>query len=537
MDFFYNKDEFYNRYLSEIKGVKFTPREIDVITCIFHNRGSKKIAALLSISLKTVDAHFYNIKSKLSKNSRDDVIDFIEKSGKLKYIKEYYLCLLINFSFEKNLIKISKQINKELITYSIDDLNLSQKSENSQKIINEKLENLKRDLKLANVALELTTPKQFVYFYVIKPKDNSVVHGSKEIGLLFDDINDNKTNNKIEYIDFTTKQNYYFGVFDLLKLILENSQIEEIAEEFKDEYNKIIQNNKEEISQTNELNNATINIGKNVPKYLYIILTIFLTIIFALIIKKYFYTHKEENYEEFPIIKNRIQEDAEYYSTDQTNLELARKNNKNIITLQKDIDYFNKNPKFLHEDDVLQSKVSYLAYSLSAHYRWNKDIEMLIDKYLATEYKECAGFSEHESKKLHQCVSYSILERTEKYYENRYKFTDKDSISLIKNKLERERYALDDFILLSYHKARSYEPKNLWSISDLEYVNKYLDFVILNANNDKDKIIETFLAKKYKLIIERNYINAEIKKVRTQFIQKRYKRKFGKITKYQCRFN
>lgn len=42
------KEELYKFYLYEINDIKFTVREIDIISCVVHNRGNKKIVGLLS---------------------------------------------------------------------------------------------------------------------------------------------------------------------------------------------------------------------------------------------------------------------------------------------------------------------------------------------------------------------------------------------------------------------------------------------------------------------------------------------------------
>ena len=58
----YNKKrEIYNDHLNILANIKFTSREIDIIACILHNRGEKKIAALLLISPRTVGTHIHNI--------------------------------------------------------------------------------------------------------------------------------------------------------------------------------------------------------------------------------------------------------------------------------------------------------------------------------------------------------------------------------------------------------------------------------------------------------------------------------------------
>jgi DNA-binding CsgD family transcriptional regulator len=60
---FSQKAEIYSKCLYEIRNINFTQREIDIIGCILHNRGKKKIASLLSISHRTVSVHTYNMVS------------------------------------------------------------------------------------------------------------------------------------------------------------------------------------------------------------------------------------------------------------------------------------------------------------------------------------------------------------------------------------------------------------------------------------------------------------------------------------------
>jgi len=97
----------YLQYLETIKEVKFTNREIDIVACILSGKASKVIASLLSIAPKTVEAHTRNIMLKLECNSREGIIEFIEKSGKLSLIQKYYLNLLIHQAFEEGLQKIA----------------------------------------------------------------------------------------------------------------------------------------------------------------------------------------------------------------------------------------------------------------------------------------------------------------------------------------------------------------------------------------------------------------------------------------------
>ena len=57
LDIGYKKlQEIYSNYFHEIGGIKFTFKEVNIITCLPHNKGNKKIAYLLSISPKTVES-------------------------------------------------------------------------------------------------------------------------------------------------------------------------------------------------------------------------------------------------------------------------------------------------------------------------------------------------------------------------------------------------------------------------------------------------------------------------------------------------
>ncbi len=98
--------EIYVKYVETISGIRFTQREIDVIACVLYNRGAT-IPSFLQINPRTVETHKRNIMQKIRCNSREGIIDFIEKSDKHELIKQYYLILIITRSFEKCLKKIA----------------------------------------------------------------------------------------------------------------------------------------------------------------------------------------------------------------------------------------------------------------------------------------------------------------------------------------------------------------------------------------------------------------------------------------------
>jgi DNA-binding CsgD family transcriptional regulator len=105
--------------LTTLNGIKFTNREIDIITLIFHTRGSSKIAYLLSISTRTVETHTANIMRKIDTNSREGIIDFVEKSGHVSWINKHYRNISIEIDFKKKLQEISRQISKRSFVCSL----------------------------------------------------------------------------------------------------------------------------------------------------------------------------------------------------------------------------------------------------------------------------------------------------------------------------------------------------------------------------------------------------------------------------------
>lgn len=113
-------EKIYKKYLSVVNGIKFTPRECDVLSCVMSTRGEKKIAAICSIAPKTVSVHVHNIMNKLRCNSKEQIVDFVEKAGASKLFRECYAHLLARYYFDETLSKIAKTLPKEAIWCSID---------------------------------------------------------------------------------------------------------------------------------------------------------------------------------------------------------------------------------------------------------------------------------------------------------------------------------------------------------------------------------------------------------------------------------
>jgi DNA-binding CsgD family transcriptional regulator len=105
-------ENIYKKHLTCIENIKFTPREIDIIACILHGRSIKGISKFLSLSNKpisdrSIETHILNIRRKISGNSKESIVNFIEKSNKYEIIHNYYSSLLILKEFTEKLSQIS----------------------------------------------------------------------------------------------------------------------------------------------------------------------------------------------------------------------------------------------------------------------------------------------------------------------------------------------------------------------------------------------------------------------------------------------
>lgn len=76
--------------LLKIGKITFTEREVDVISCLTRGKSAKTMAVLLAISPHTIKTHIQNIMRKLDCNSQEQIIKFIESSGKHMLFYQHY---------------------------------------------------------------------------------------------------------------------------------------------------------------------------------------------------------------------------------------------------------------------------------------------------------------------------------------------------------------------------------------------------------------------------------------------------------------
>lgn len=232
-----------NKNLEKISGISFTPRQIDVLACLIHKRNYSKIAELLKIeSTRTVQTHIRDIRAKLGGIAVEDIIDFIEKSGKRKYLVEYYFNITIESCFKKKLQKLRKLIIKNnQIHY------LQQGSTDTSKHLLLLIQKIANHLHLVGITPVKSKNSLNSGFILYLIGNNSDLHPDRLLNhkkdelqyiyLLFDKSEKTIFPTDIKnHVDFSNN-NYYSALFSLLKLISENkSAVEVVESEFNEEY-------------------------------------------------------------------------------------------------------------------------------------------------------------------------------------------------------------------------------------------------------------------------------------------------------------
>ncbi|OJW54595.1 MAG: hypothetical protein BGO67_02730 [Alphaproteobacteria bacterium 41-28] len=218
-------EDIYSEHLATINNVKFTPREIDVMACLLSARRTSQIASMLSIAPRTVTTHFRNIMLRLDCNSQEGIINFIERSHKLSILREYYSRLVVELAFKKALKEISKLRREEssscLIIYWQDqDVKNAflRYLENhlSEAGISTKIQDQGFDQKIENIE------NLNHFFLLLIEKD-----GQREIPQEFSRFN---------FVDLSLQRNYYICVFEILKKLLSEKNLEGIFINFKEQY-------------------------------------------------------------------------------------------------------------------------------------------------------------------------------------------------------------------------------------------------------------------------------------------------------------
>lgn len=231
-------EEIYNKYLSEINGIKFTPREIDIMSSALHCKSIKMIAQFFSnnqksLSIKSVESHVSNIRRKISGGSKDTIISFIEKSDKYKYFIKYHQALLIEKEFYQKIIE-----TKAVLSSFNFKLALEEKPEDKSNNLNYFKNYLIKYLnELSNPDSKITITISLVHslYNPVKITDNSIIYivnasDETELSEFFKE----KKHIKLQ-------ANFYFFFWEMLALIFPDKSLSigKISQGFNERYNSI----------------------------------------------------------------------------------------------------------------------------------------------------------------------------------------------------------------------------------------------------------------------------------------------------------
>lgn len=314
----------YYEHLTEINGINFTPREVDVISCILNGK-TTEIAEFLSIGKRAVERYNADIRNKAGGlSNRGQVRNFIEKSSKLPILKhEYYFSLCLRLLFEEKLKELRKILGTKSSTYLF-------VFEKGQKYPPYLIPYLKEHLKLLGFEIKVTPSEKIsliiqsnnllnsnkiekILYLLPKNFDNSCFtkidtsHLFNVVFLLYEysthqDVYKNLKNFK--HVTTLEEENYYFSFFEILKLLFPDKNFEKIIEEFKQQYENstALDHSRQDVDKAKERSSFSLNAVFSKKRY-----RIFSIVIFAalgissggLFIREIFLM-KEETKKKFP---------------------------------------------------------------------------------------------------------------------------------------------------------------------------------------------------------------------------------------------
>lgn len=240
-------EDLYTEHLSDICDISFTRREIDVMACLLSARKTSKIAYFLSVDPRTVETHIRNITLKLECNTREGIIDFLETSNKVPFLRAHYSSLQNKVAFEKSLKEIAKLNLVECIIRIL----TNEENDSCQTSL---VSLLKAHLRLAGFTIaneEKVSESEFLIYGL--PQSLSDLppafiekinqHPRAKVLLL---LAEGKTKRELpkelkgfDTIRLTKDSNYYFYFFDIVKKIITNIKMDAIVLNFKEKYKKV----------------------------------------------------------------------------------------------------------------------------------------------------------------------------------------------------------------------------------------------------------------------------------------------------------
>ena len=279
-----NRNYLYEKHLHEMINIKFTVREIDVMSCILHNRTEKKIAALLSISHRTISVHVRNIMGKIGVNSKDALIDYIEKSGNLSFLRKYYFQLLTTSIFKRFLVQVASINNANTKKCCVFFRNLL---ENELLLTGDII----KYLELANINVRINPSQPLIEhnnLYIVGQEydlNSEIINNHSFIVSLPSNKNDDLLRDK-NFIRMSLGREYYISIIKLLKKLTNHKNLEKIIDKFVNEYNLLFKsyNDINSGNDKKESDKPTKNFNKKNPIIIFAslaLITILLNFLFS----------------------------------------------------------------------------------------------------------------------------------------------------------------------------------------------------------------------------------------------------------------
>lgn len=229
-----NNDNQVTQNIELINDIKFTPKEIDVISCIVGNsvykknkeRPEKSIESLIYINLNTLNTHLRNIKLKIKCSRQEEIVEFVESSKQYEFIINKYIEIRIKYEFDK----VLKNIN---IKNSANEYECE--CEIHVCACNNKYETFVESLKKAGINIKLSfennipdnfTPNCFHVIYTEK-NNNDISSNNPDILFVVD------YNNKLSNINEGKQFDFYSGTLECINKICKNKQITKIINDFE----------------------------------------------------------------------------------------------------------------------------------------------------------------------------------------------------------------------------------------------------------------------------------------------------------------
>lgn len=246
----------------KINSIAFTERELDVVACIVRGRVSKKIAAILSITHKTIETHVSNIMVKIGCHSREQVIDFFESPISYSMLQSRYNLLLEDNYFNSVLEKFK-------VTGVFDDSVVELIYQNSSDKKTDRMVNvIKKHIERSDIKLSSRNRTDLVYIIdrcsQIEKLKKGLSKNKKDMSLIVVFINISKESvcidNSFKKVFIYDDDPIYICLLQVMYSIIPSAKIIEAENNFVTQVNALYKqdNRNETVGQTNNIINRKL---------------------------------------------------------------------------------------------------------------------------------------------------------------------------------------------------------------------------------------------------------------------------------------